>query len=117
ATSTAVGVGALRVDGIGDTLRVSLTADPVEEVRVAFEILKSLGVRERGPIMIACPSCGRDNVGVQTLAEKVEERLRGYTQHFEVAVLGGAGNGPGEAGDADFGIAGGRGVGFVYAHG
>src|SRR6266702_5865917 len=75
---SAVGTGALLVDCIGDTMRVSLTADPVEEVRVAFEILKSLGLRERGPIMIACPSCGRDNVGVQTLAEKVEERLRAY---------------------------------------
>ena len=73
---SAVGMGALLVDGIGDTMRVSLTADPVEEVRVAFEILKALGLRERGPIMIACPSCGRDNVGVQTLAEKVEERLQ-----------------------------------------
>ena len=114
---SAVGLGALLVDGIGDTMRVSLTADPVEEVRVAWEILKSLGLRERGPIMIACPSCGRDNVGVQTLAEKVEERLHGYPQHFEVAVLGCAVNGPGEAGDADFGIAGGRDVGFVYAHG
>ena len=110
-------MGALLVDGIGDTLRVSLTADPVEEVATAFEILKALGLRERGPVMIACPSCGRDNVGVQTLAEKVEERLRGYPQHFEVAVLGCAVNGPGEAGDADFGIAGGRDVGFVYAHG
>ena len=67
--------------------------------------------------MIACPSCGRDNVGVQTLAETVEARLRTYPQHFEVAVLGCAVNGPGEAGDADFGIAGGRDVGFVYAHG
>ena len=114
---SAVGMGALLVDGIGDTMRVSLTADPVEEVRVAFEILKSLGLRERGPIMIACPSCGRDNVGVQTLAEKVEERLRPYPQHFEVAVLGCAVNGPGEAGDADFGIAGGRDTGFIYAHG
>src|SRR5437867_8711843 len=114
---SAVGTGALLVDGIGDTMRVSLTADPVEEVRVAWEILKSLGLRERGPIMIACPSCGRDNVGVQTLAEKVEERLHAYPQHFEVAVLGCAVNGPGEAGDADFGIAGGRDVGFVYAHG
>ena len=114
---SAVGMGALLVDGIGDTMRVSLTADPVEEVRVAFEILKSLGLRERGPIMIACPSCGRDNVGVQTLAEKVEERLTAYPQHFEVAVLGCAVNGPGEAGDADFGIAGGRETGFVYAHG
>src|SRR6202795_1085250 len=114
---SAVGMGALLVDGVGDTMRVLLTADPVEEVRVAFEILKSLGLRERGPIMIACPSCGRDNVGVQTLAEKVEERLHAYPQHFEVAVLGCAVNGPGEAGDADFGIAGGRDTGFVYAHG
>jgi (E)-4-hydroxy-3-methylbut-2-enyl-diphosphate synthase len=114
---SAVGMGALLVDGIGDTMRVSLTADPVEEVRVAWEILKALGLRERGPVMIACPSCGRDNVGVQTLAEKVEERLHAYPQHFEVAVLGCAVNGPGEAGDADFGIAGGRDTGFVYAHG
>jgi (E)-4-hydroxy-3-methylbut-2-enyl-diphosphate synthase len=114
---SAVGMGALLIDGIGDTIRVSLTADPVEEVRTAFEILKALGLRERGPVMIACPSCGRDNVGVQTLAEKVEARLQSYPQHFEVAVLGCAVNGPGEAGDADFGIAGGRDVGFVYAHG
>jgi (E)-4-hydroxy-3-methylbut-2-enyl-diphosphate synthase len=114
---SAVGIGALLADGIGDTLRVSLTADPVKEVEVAWEILKALGLRERGPIMIACPSCGRDNVGVQKLAERVEERLKAYSQHFEVAVMGCAVNGPGEAGDADFGIAGGRDVGFVYAHG
>src|SRR5919199_1251902 len=114
---SAVGMGALLVDGIGDTLRVSLTADPVKEVEVAYEILKALGLRERGPILIACPSCGRDNVGVEKLAERVEERLRGYGEAFEVAVLGCAVNGPGEAGDADFGIAGGRDVGFVYAHG
>jgi len=114
---SAVGMGALLVDGIGDTIRVSLTADPVEEVKTAFEILKALGLRERGPVMIACPSCGRDNVGVQQLAERVEERLRTYPEVFEVAVLGCAVNGPGEAGDADFGIAGGRDVGFVYAHG
>jgi (E)-4-hydroxy-3-methylbut-2-enyl-diphosphate synthase len=114
---SSVGIGALLADGIGDTIRVSLTADPVEEIRVAFEILKALGIRERGPVMIACPSCGRDNVGVQKLAERVEERLRAYPEAFEVAVLGCAVNGPGEAGDADFGIAGGRDVGFVYAHG
>jgi (E)-4-hydroxy-3-methylbut-2-enyl-diphosphate synthase len=114
---SAVGMGALLVDGIGDTMRVSLTADPVEEVKVAWEILKALGLRERGPILIACPSCGRDNVGVETLAAEVEERLGGYGEAFEVAVLGCAVNGPGEAGDADFGIAGGRDVGFVYAHG
>ena len=114
---SAVGMGALLVDGIGDTIRVSLTADPVEEVKTAYEILKALGLRERGPIMIACPSCGRDNVGVQQLAERVEERLRTYPEAFEVAVLGCAVNGPGEAGDADFGIAGGRDVGFIYGHG
>src|SRR6266852_2836562 len=79
--------------------------------------LEEVRLRESGPIMIACPSCGRDNVGVQILAEKVEARLQTYPQHFEVAVLGCAVNGPGEAGDADFGIAGGRDTGFVYAHG
>ncbi|HET8606189.1 MAG TPA: flavodoxin-dependent (E)-4-hydroxy-3-methylbut-2-enyl-diphosphate synthase [Gaiellaceae bacterium] len=114
---SAVGMGALLVDGIGDTIRVSLTADPVEEPKTAFEILKALGLREHGPIMIACPSCGRDNVGVHLLAEQVETRLASYPQHFEVAVLGCAVNGPGESGDADFGIAGGRDVGFIYAHG
>ncbi len=114
---SAVGMGSLLMDGIGDTLRVSLTADPVEEVKVAWEILKALGLRERGPVMIACPSCGRDNVGVWNLAEAVEERLADYPQAFEVAVMGCAVNGPGEAGDADFGIAGGRETGFIYAHG
>src|ERR671925_297425 len=114
---SAVGVGSLLMDGIGDTIRISLTADPVNEVEVAWEILKALGLRERGPVMIACPSCGRDNVGVEKLAVKVEERLRAYPQAFEVAVMGCAVNGPGEAGDADFGIAGGRDVGFIYAHG
>jgi (E)-4-hydroxy-3-methylbut-2-enyl-diphosphate synthase len=114
---SAVGLGALLMDGIGDTIRVSLTADPVKEVEVAWEILKALGLRERGPVMIACPSCGRDNVGVEKLAAAVEARLRTYPQAFEVAVMGCAVNGPGEAGDADFGIAGGRDTGFVYAHG
>lgn len=114
---SAVGIGSLLADGIGDTIRVSLAADPVEEPKTAFEILKALGLRERGPIMIACPSCGRDNVGVHTLAEEVERRLLEYPQQVEVAVLGCAVNGPGEAGDADFGIAGGRDVGFIYAHG
>src|SRR6187399_652821 len=102
---SAVGMGALLADGIGDTLRVSLTADPVKEVEVCWEILKALGLRERGPVMISCPSCGRDNVGVENLAVEVESRLRDYPQPFEVAVLGCAVNGLGEAGDADFGIA------------
>src|SRR6187549_2721355 len=114
---SAVGMGALLADGIGDTIRVSLTADPVKEVETAWEILKALGLRERGPVMISCPSCGRDNVGVENLAVVVEDRLRDYPQAFEVAVMGCAVNGPGEAGDADFGIAGGRDVGFIYSHG
>ncbi|MEI7759203.1 MAG: flavodoxin-dependent (E)-4-hydroxy-3-methylbut-2-enyl-diphosphate synthase [Thermoleophilia bacterium] len=114
---SAIGIGSLLADGIGDTFRVSLTADPVKEVEVAWEILKALGLRERGPVMIACPSCGRDNVGVESLAVVVEERLKAYPEAFEVAVMGCAVNGPGEAGDADFGIAGGRDVGFLYAHG
>ena len=114
---SAVGIGTLLAEGIGDTIRVSLSADPVEEPKTAYEILKALGLRERGPMMIACPSCGRDNVGVHTLAEQVETRLATYPQPFEVAVLGCAVNGPGESGDADFGIAGGRDVGFIYAHG
>jgi (E)-4-hydroxy-3-methylbut-2-enyl-diphosphate synthase len=105
------------MDGIGDTIRVSLTADPVKEIEVAYDILKCLGLRERGPVMIACPSCGRDNVGVEQLAGTVAERLKAYPDAFEVAVMGCAVNGPGEAGDADFGIAGGRDVGFIYAHG
>jgi (E)-4-hydroxy-3-methylbut-2-enyl-diphosphate synthase len=117
AIKSAVGIGSLLADGIGDTIRISLTADPVKEVETAWDILKSLGLRERGPVMIACPSCGRDNVGVEKLAEAVSERLRAYPEAFEVAVMGCAVNGPGEAGDADFGIAGGRDVGFVYAHG
>src|SRR5216110_3889087 len=91
---SAVGMGTLLMDGIGDTLRVSLTADPVKEVEVAWEILKALGLRERGPVMIACPSCGRDNVGVENLARVVEERLVRYPQAFEVAVMGCAVNGP-----------------------
>jgi (E)-4-hydroxy-3-methylbut-2-enyl-diphosphate synthase len=114
---SAVGIGALLAAGIGDTLRVSLTADPVDEVKVAWEILRSLGLRHKGPMMIACPSCGRTNVDVLDLATEVEQRLAGYDEVFEVAVMGCAVNGPGEAGDADFGIAGGRDAGFIYAHG
>jgi (E)-4-hydroxy-3-methylbut-2-enyl-diphosphate synthase len=114
---SSVGIGSLLLGGIGDTVRVSLTADPVEEVKVAWEILRSLGLRHRGPMMIACPSCGRTNVEVIGLATEVEDRLASYDEVFEVAVMGCAVNGPGEAGDADFGIAGGRDAGFIYAHG
>jgi (E)-4-hydroxy-3-methylbut-2-enyl-diphosphate synthase len=114
---SSLGIGGLLAQGIGDTLRVSLTTDPVEEVRVGWEILKALGLRHLGPTLIACPSCGRTNVEVHELAELVEKRLAPYREHFEVAVMGCAVNGPGEAGDADFGIAGGRDAGFIYAHG
>ena len=85
---SSVGIGALLLGGIGDTVRVSLTADPVEEVKVAWEILRSLGLRHKGPMMIACPSCGRTNVEVIGLAGEVEERLAGYDEVFEVAVMG-----------------------------
>jgi (E)-4-hydroxy-3-methylbut-2-enyl-diphosphate synthase len=114
---SAIGIGSLLVAGVGDTLRVSLAADPVQEVTAGWEILRALGLRHRGPTMIACPSCGRTNVDVLDLAEAVEARLAGYDEVFEVAVMGCAVNGPGEAGDADFGIAGGRDAGFIYAHG
>jgi (E)-4-hydroxy-3-methylbut-2-enyl-diphosphate synthase len=114
---SSVGIGTLLSQGIGDTMRVSLTADPVEEVKVAWEILRSLGLRHKGPMMIACPSCGRTNVDVLALAEQGEARLGTYPQVFEVAVMGCAVNGPGEAGDADFGIAAARDAGFIYAHG
>jgi (E)-4-hydroxy-3-methylbut-2-enyl-diphosphate synthase len=117
AVKSAIGIGSLLADGIGDTIRVSLSTDPVDEVRVAFDILRALGLRKFGPELIACPSCGRTNVEVHELAETVERRLTAYREHFEVAVMGCAVNGPGEAGDADFGIAGGRDAGHIYAHG
>jgi len=114
---SAIGIGALLAQGIGDTIRISLTADPVEEVHAGRAILKALGLRHDGPTLIACPSCGRTNVEVHELAREVQLRLTGYREHFEVAVMGCAVNGPGEAGDADFGIAGGRDAGSIYAHG
>jgi (E)-4-hydroxy-3-methylbut-2-enyl-diphosphate synthase len=114
---SAIGIGTLLAESIGDTIRVSLTADPVQEVQAAFEILKALGLRQKGPNLIACPSCGRTNVEVHDLAGAVHARLETYEEHFEVAVMGCAVNGPGEAGNADFGVAGGRDSGFIYAHG
>lgn len=115
---SAVGLGTLLTDAIGDTIRVSLSADPVQEVKVAWEVLKAVGLRKRGPNLVACPSCGRADVEIVALATEVEERLETYKEHeVEVAVMGCAVNGPGEAGNADFGIAGGRHAGFIYAHG
>ena len=105
---SAVGIGALLAEGIGDTFRISLTGDPVNEVKVANEILKALGLKEYGPTLISCPTCGRCNIDLPSIAEKVEQRLSGITKPIKVAVMGCVVNGPGEARDADIGIAGGK---------
>lgn len=117
AVKSAVGLGILLSEGIGDTLRVSLTHDPVAEIGVAYEILRSLGLRERGPEIISCPTCGRTEIGLIELAEQVEEALRGVEEVFTVAVMGCVVNGPGEAREADIGIAGGRGLGIIFRKG
>jgi (E)-4-hydroxy-3-methylbut-2-enyl-diphosphate synthase len=117
AVKSAVGLGILLWEGVGDTLRVSLTHDPVAEIGVAYEILRSLGLRERGPEIISCPTCGRTEINLISLAEKVEEALRGVEEVFTVAVMGCAVNGPGEAREADIGIAGGRGLGIIFRKG
>lgn len=114
---SAVGIGALLAEGIGDTLRVSLTGDPVVEVRVAQEILKSLGLRDYGPTLISCPTCGRTAIDLPQIADRVEERLAGISRPIHVAVMGCVVNGPGEARSADVGIAGGKGVGLVFRKG
>jgi (E)-4-hydroxy-3-methylbut-2-enyl-diphosphate synthase len=114
---SAVGLGSLLHDGLGDTLRVSLTGDPVEEVRVGWEILKSLGLRQRGPVFVSCPTCGRCQIDLITVAEEVEERLRELPVPITIAVMGCVVNGPGEAHEADLGIAGGKGQGLLFRHG
>lgn len=115
---SAVGLGILLYDGIGDTLRVSLTEDPVEEVRAGFEILKTLHLRRRGPSLIACPTCGRDELDVITLARELEAAIGHITAPIKIAVMGCVVNGPGEAMQADLGIAGGgRGVSLLYRRG
>lgn len=112
-----VGIGALLAEGIGDTVRVSLTGNPVHEVRVANEILKTLGLREYGPTLISCPTCGRCNIQLVEIAEKVEKKLASVTKPIKVAVMGCVVNGPGEAKEADVGIAGGKGFGIVFRKG
>ncbi|RMG04730.1 MAG: flavodoxin-dependent (E)-4-hydroxy-3-methylbut-2-enyl-diphosphate synthase [Nitrospirae bacterium] len=114
---SAVGLGILLSQGIGDTIRVSLTASPEEEVRVAYEILRSLGIRKRGANLVSCPTCGRCSINVINLATKVEKRLRDVETPVTVAVMGCVVNGPGEAREADFGIAGGRGEGIIFKKG
>lgn len=114
---SAAAFGALLMDGIGDTLRVSLTADPVREVIAARDILKALDLHTGGVTVVSCPTCGRTQVDLIPLAERVEERLSGVRSRLTVAVMGCAVNGPGEAREADLGIAGGRGEGLLFRKG
>ncbi|MEV0590842.1 flavodoxin-dependent (E)-4-hydroxy-3-methylbut-2-enyl-diphosphate synthase [Nonomuraea cavernae] len=114
---SAVAFGALLAEGIGDTIRVSLSAPPVEEVKVGAQILESLGLRERGLEIVSCPSCGRAQVDVYTLAEQVQAGLEGLTVPLRVAVMGCVVNGPGEAREADLGVASGNGKGQIFVKG
>jgi len=114
---SAVGLGILLSEGIGDTIRVSLTADPVEEVKVAYEILKCLHLRQTGPEIISCPTCGRCQINIRGIVEKVETGLLKIKKPLKVAVMGCVVNGPGEAREADIGIAGGKGMGILFKHG
>lgn len=114
---SAVGIGTLLAEGIGDTIRVSLTGDPVREVKVAYDILKSLGLREYGPTLISCPTCGRTKINLEKLALEVERRLEKISEPITVAVMGCVVNGPGEAREADVGIAGGINEGLIFKKG
>ena len=114
---SAVGIGTILAMGIGDTIRVSLTGDPVEEIRAAKEILKSLGLRKFGPELVSCPTCGRTQIDLISIANEVERRCQGLEKNIKVAVMGCVVNGPGEARDADVGIAGGKGVGLLFQKG
>jgi (E)-4-hydroxy-3-methylbut-2-enyl-diphosphate synthase len=114
---SSIGIGLLLSEGIGDTLRVSLTGDPVEEVRVAYEILRALNIRKRGIEMISCPTCGRCEIDLTSLVEKVERGVKKMAIPLTVAIMGCVVNGPGEAKEADIGIAGGRGVGVLFKKG
>lgn len=114
---SAIGIGALLLDGIGDTIRVSLTDDPLKEVRAAKEILSSLGIQQYGPVLISCPTCGRTQVNLIHIAQEVEERLKEFKSPLRIAVMGCAVNGPGEAREADFGIACGKGSGLLFSKG
>ncbi|MBW4056790.1 MAG: flavodoxin-dependent (E)-4-hydroxy-3-methylbut-2-enyl-diphosphate synthase [Proteobacteria bacterium] len=114
---SSVGLGILLADGIGDTMRVSLTGAPKDEIRVGYDILKAVGLRQRGVNFVSCPTCGRCQIDLIRVAEDVEKRLQGVDKQITVAVMGCAVNGPGEAREADVGIAGGKGEGLVFRHG
>lgn len=114
---SAIGIGSLLVDGIGNTLRVSLTEEPVEEIKVAKEILKVLSLREEGVEIISCPTCGRTEIDLIGLAKKVEKEFEKENKKIKIAVMGCVVNGPGEAKEADYGVAGGKGVGVLFKKG
>ena len=114
---SAIGIGSLLLAGIGDTIRVSLTADPVHEVAAGFDILKAIGLRQEGCSFISCPTCGRTKIDLIALAEQVQESLAGCKKNLTVAIMGCAVNGPGEAREADIGIAGGNGEGLLFKKG
>lgn len=114
---SSVALGMLLYEGIGDTFRISLTRDPVEEIRVSYELLRCLRIRERGPELISCPTCGRCQINLFNLAEKVEEHIQQMDTPLKVAVMGCIVNGPGEAKEADIGLAGGKGVGIIFKKG
>ena len=114
---SALGIGTLLSEGIGDTLRVSLTRDPVEEVRVGFEILRALDIRHRGPEIISCPTCGRCDIPLFDIVDRVEKALMTRTTPVKLAIMGCVVNGPGEAREADIGVAGGQGVGILFKKG
>lgn len=114
---SSIGIGTLLSEGIGDTVRVSLTADPIEEIRAAKDILNALEIRKTGATLVACPTCGRTRIDLIPIAEEVERRLSGIDKSIKVAVMGCAVNGPGEAREADIGIAGGNGEGLIFKKG
>ena len=114
---SSIGLGTLLAEGIGDTIRVSLTSDPIEEIKVAKEILKSLGLRENGLQFISCPTCGRTQINLIKIAQEVEKKLESVNKNIKVAVMGCAVNGPGEAREADIGIDGGKGEGLIFKKG
>ena len=117
AIKSAVGIGSILSMGIGDTIRVSLTGDPIEEIKTAKEILKSLGLRKFGIEFVSCPTCGRTEVDLISIANKVEQECKKINKNLKVAVMGCAVNGPGEAKEADIGIAGGKGYGLIFKKG
>ena len=114
---SSVALGILLHEGIGDTFRISLTRDPVEEIRVGYELLRALNIRHRGPELISCPTCGRCQVNLFNLADEIEHHIQTMETPLKIAVMGCVVNGPGEAKEADIGVAGGKGVGIIFKKG